>query len=807
MSKKPKNNLIRTQPKYFDIRPIQPVYRKEIEEKGEIEPKSIEKKLDKKPFKPTVIKFEIKIPQFLISAFRYPLSAIRLLGSVCYSFFSKIYTEFKVKAEARAGHRKEARAETKIKIKEKISYSRRSINLLPRIPSFRLSHALISFIIICLVLSSFVGIFAFYQDSQDAKNRILGNADQGYEYLKKAQESIMAWDPELASSEFAQAYESFTKAQDKILGLGKTLTGIISSLPGGKELNSGKHLLRAVQEISYAGKLLTKNIQPLSQIADFNDVLPGVSQLEDDSSNMRERILGAGTQRFADSDSGLINILRILSQNINISLGHINEAEHAIGQVDIEDLPKDIQEDVQKLKEQMPLVSKTLSYIDSASQVLLEILGGNGQRKYLFIFQNNREIRATGGFIGSYAVLDFKGGKVKELKVDGIYNPSFWLKENIIPPEPFWATVERWEIQDANWFADFPLSAQKISWFYEKCGGPSVDGVITMTPDVISEILGLTGPISLPEYDTVIDKANFFLETQKQVELKYDEKENRPKKFIADLTPELFNKLTILPPDKSWQVFEILNQALTRKDILLHFYNSEIQNKIRTLGWDGRVKRTQGDYLSVINSNIGGKKSDAYIKEQVLHEIEVKQDGSIIDTVIITRRNTGEDIWPNAINKNYMRVFVPRGSELIYSAGFTERRYKDYDRNNFIKDPDLAEIFDYAMKDENSQTDIFEESGYTVFGGWVNTAPKRESEVTLRYKLPFKINLKSLDHYTLLVQKQSGTQGHIFQGNIILPQDTRIVWYYPEDMKIGSNKLSFENTLDLDHLYAILISR
>jgi len=119
----------------------------------------------------------------------------------------------------------------------------------------------------------------------------------------------------------------------------------------------------------------------------------------------------------------------------------------------------------------------------------------------------------------------------------------------------------------------------------------------------------------------------------------------------------------------------------------------------------------------------------------------------------------------------------------------------------------LAEIFDYAMKDEDSRTDIFEESGYTVFGGWVNTAPKRESKVILKYKLPFKINLKSLDHYTLLVQKQSGTQGHIFQGNIILPQDTKIVWRYPENVKIENDKLSFDNTLDLDHLYGILINR
>ena len=98
MSKKPKNNLIKTQPKYFDIRPIRSVYKGEIEGKAEIEHKNAERKLEEKSFKPAVIKFEIKIPQFLISAIRHLLSAFRLLGSICYSFFYEIYVGIKARA-------------------------------------------------------------------------------------------------------------------------------------------------------------------------------------------------------------------------------------------------------------------------------------------------------------------------------------------------------------------------------------------------------------------------------------------------------------------------------------------------------------------------------------------------------------------------------------------------------------------------------------------------------------------------------------------------------------------------------------
>jgi len=101
-------------------------------------------------------------------------------------------------------------------------------------------------------------------------------------------------------------------------------------------------------------------------------------------------------------------------------------------------------------------------------------------------------------------LLTIDQGAIKSLFVDGIFNVDGQLHEKIIPPRPIQKISTAWSMHDANWFADFPTSAQKIQWFYEKTGGPTTDGIISLTPTLIERLLGLTGPIPMPEHDVLL---------------------------------------------------------------------------------------------------------------------------------------------------------------------------------------------------------------------------------------------------------------------------------------------------------------
>ena len=414
-------------------------------------------------------------------------------------------------------------------------------------------------------------------------------------------------------------------------------------------------------------------------------------------------------------------------------------------------------------------------------------------------------MRATGGFIGTYGLLTLDQGEMTDIFIDGVYNADGQLHEKIIPPQPIQKISTAWSMHDANWFADFPTSAEKIAWFYEKTGGPTVDGVISLTPVIVERLLGITGPISMPEYEVELNAKNFVELIQYKVEVDYDKELNRPKKILADFTPKFIEAISNLSFQKRKEAVEIIFNCLEEKHILAYFSNPSLEELARTEGWSGEIFPTDKDYLSVVSSNINGYKTDRMIKETIKHQAEIQEDGSIIDTLTITRRHQGGDSeydWWNRVNSNYLRVYLPLGSQLISANGQSLEIYQppiDYQKHNFKKDPLVEAIESKMVIDAKTGTRIFEESGKTVFANWAYVSPGETVVVSYKYKLPFKIDLtKSTDSYSLLTQKQLGSLGSVFSHQVDFPDDWQVSWQYPENMTLNSGLLNFNGDLKTD---------
>ncbi len=109
--------------------------------------------------------------------------------------------------------------------------------------------------------------------------------------------------------------------------------------------------------------------------------------------------------------------------------------------------------------------------------------------------------------------------------------------------------TEDWGARDANWFFDFPTSAEVVSGMLEESKiyeeeGVKFEGVIGVNVDVLGTIVDLIGPIELPEYDLVIDEDNFLGELQREVETGKDKQEGKnPKKVLAVLAPKIMERL------------------------------------------------------------------------------------------------------------------------------------------------------------------------------------------------------------------------------------------------------------------------
>jgi hypothetical protein len=482
-------------------------------------------------------------------------------------------------------------------------------------------------------------------------------------------------------------------------------------------------------------------------------------------------------------------------------------------------------------------------------------LGSADDKRYLLVFQNNTEMRATGGFIGSFALVDFRDGKIKNIEVPGggSYDTEAGLYAKVKAPEPLRLVNPLWHFWDANWWPDWPTSARKLMWFYEKSDGPTVDGVISFTPTVIERMLEIIGPVEIagacPENSAtttasrencaassslIINADNFLTTVQELAEQKPDVTK-QPKKIIGDLMAKIMEELPKrLNKDTLINLLGAMEDSLNEKHILFYFTDDELQKKIENYGWGGNVKQTAWNYLSVINTNIGGGKSDKSMEETINHETEILADGSIINTLEIKRAHNGEKGEPfsGVRNVDWMRIYVPQGSELISASGFKRPAdiYFEEPDPGWQDDPDVYAGESAAKTDKTSGTEIYNEAGKTVFANWSMADPGQTAAIYLKYKLPFKLTpkeskekkqmkdllldkaveifnpgQKQLLPYALLAQKQAGSKGDKITSTLKLPDNFKIVWSYPENAAVETDGWNISDSLNVDKYWAVIL--
>lgn len=383
--------------------------------------------------------------------------------------------------------------------------------------------------------------------------------------------------------------------------------------------------------------------------------------------------------------------------------------------------------------------------------------------KYLILFQNNAEMRPTGGFIGSFAIVEFENYRLKNIDFNtNIYklDKAFTADHVIVPPKPL-AEISnnQWSLRDANFAVSFPEAAEKIEWFYNQETGESIDGVIALNATLVRDLIKQIGPITLDDYDTTINADNFFTELTQKIEKDYYRNAegkiiNEPKSILTAMMPQI---LTRLGKISKVQLGQIAYQALKNKEILFYSNNREIQQAIVEQNWGGKVPDFKGDYLYVNNANIAdvnsnpkiGGKSSLNVFQDIDYQVE-DQNGLLLSTLTITRSHSGSYEWPDGLNHNWSRILVPSGS-ILKSA---ELNGKD--------------IFDKIQ--------VSKEAGKTYFATWIDVAPNTSTVLNLYYSLPI-----SKKDYQLLVQKQPGSFG--------------------DKLKIEyQNKVLFDNILNEDKL-------
>ena len=446
-----------------------------------------------------------------------------------------------------------------------------------------------------------------------------------------------------------------------------------------------------------------------------------------------------------------------------VILEKIRLVEREISQIDAKRYPvrlgkTEVRKKISDLVEKTSDILISFEKSESFLQRLPYILGIDAPRSYLVIFQNDKELRPTGGFMTAYSVLKVDKATFNPVISDDIYNLDSKYRPTELAPEPIikylkgpYSLSPKWRLRDMNWYPDFGDSMELFTREISKLGLDGIDGVIAVDTQVLVDILGVLGSIDVPGYgrfsNELVPECNcpqiiYELESFADVEgpVVWDPAgtgkivyapanwENR-KKIIGPLMNAIAAHSLGQPAEKIADLFSVFLRAWKGRHILFYFKSDDVQQAARDFDIAGKLVDFDGDYLLVNDANLGGRKSNLYVIQEVQQEIKEKGDGFLEKTLVITYKNPEKyDGWLNSVLPNWVRIYVPKGSRLISIEGL-----------------------------ENT-VEPYEEYGKNVFAGFFELRPQGIAKVEVRYDVP----IVSKDGYKLYIQKQPGKPGFLY---------------------------------------------
>jgi hypothetical protein len=608
--------------------------------------------------------------------------------------------------------------------------------------------------------------------AQKIKSRVLGDADLGVQSLTAGGMSLQDQNSELAQKHFQEALQNFGKIQSDLETNGVLLNGILKVLPQRQDAD----------KLTESAKLATEAGASIAKLYDQFKILKFTPQ----------GITGAGNN--GENLTVVLNEFRTASDKISRVSNLLETVDPAL-------IPEDKRDIFLQVQSQLGTIRSNLAIATELADLFGDVF--LGQKDVLIMFENNNELRPTGGFLGTFGAMKINNGAIEKLHISSIYDLDGQLKDIINPPRPLYAVNDRWFLRDSNWFADFPVTARKISSFYTKEGGSTPDIVIALTPTIVTDLLAITGPITVPNYNVTLNSQNFIEMTQLETSVNYDKSLNKPKQFLADFFPLFLQKLSTLKGGQSLAVLGAFQRNLQAKEIMLYAKNDDLQSKFKKFHWAGEIVATDRDYLSIISANLGGTKTDLGIKQNAALTSRIDPNGDIVNTLTLTRRNP----FPRKegfTNKSFVRIMVPEGSTLISVTGFSPSPLPNSLPPKGATDNEVKAWESGSVQDVVSGTLIGRESGKTFFGNWLILEGGEEKTVTISYKLPFQ--LASVDRLSLLVQKQSGVPAYPVTYRVEYP-NRQLQWQNKNPDVIDGATATYNLTTNMDQFFGLILSK
>jgi len=465
-------------------------------------------------------------------------------------------------------------------------------------------------------------------------------------------------------------------------------------------------------------------------------------------------------------------------------------------------LPGRFRDDLNKLKEKLEIQKNGAEKMRELLKVLPEMIGVDGKRReYLVLLQNENEIRPSGGFVGSFAILAFEGGRFLNFQVNDIYEADGQLRGHVEPPEEIkkYLGEAGWYMRDANWQASFPLVSRDVQWFLDKETGRKVDGVIGLNLASVKAVLGVIGEIFVPDFKEKVNENNLYEQAEFYSDNKFFAGSGQKASFLGGVSKQLMEEIKTAGGSEGQKLLMAIVELLDRNEIQISFNNSEAAKVVAEAGWDGSIYEGKcsltstgqvncfADYLYIVEANLGVNKANYFLYRNIEREIEIGEK-IIKNKLKIVYENTSKSSnWPAGDYKNYIRIYLPTESQ-AEEVNWSE---SGSGGKNIVSGENLK---------------ISQSGGKKEIGFLVTVPIGKKIEVEVKYSVGIDLSKVSSFSYLNYVQKQSGYGETNMVSLVSIPDGWEISAVNPVASVVGG-KLLFNQKLDKDIKMGVEIGR
>jgi hypothetical protein len=496
-------------------------------------------------------------------------------------------------------------------------------------------------------------------------------------------------------------------------------------------------------------------------------------------------------QIVAKDPSGEGSVIRVdrvreLGETVSRVRRELRAAADALRAVEVERLPRRLRPDIEDALSRAEEGDELLADAERGLAILPAFLGAEEKRTYVLAMQNSAELRGTGGAILQFRLLEIDNGRpslvtTKRGTAGSIYNVDRNREQLDIPlPEDAWyvaAVPDAQRFGNANWSPDWPLSAE-LTVDYGRASAerfpdvdfPPIDGVIGVDPVAMQHLMPGAGRYRTENSGNRISAQRVVPFLLSRAYGAFPRPRSR-RAVLRQVVNGFYERL--FDPAHPSELVRGFGDALRTRHVQIWLADPVEQAFIRRMKWDGRVKPgKRGDYLAVVQQNVGGNKLDYFASMTNNVSIEIAGADALVSTEVEVRNGMflPQSSWAmgnsGPLHRPMINVYVPETAELLGAGAPASCPSPDFNTAACRRNDSPPGLVQWVGDIPPTHF----ERGKKVWSATLQIPVQHTGSVTFDYRVPAAVHTQDgRQTYRLVLQKQPKVRAEQIRVRLALP--------------------------------------